>query len=112
MHRPGAEPVPGAVGGGLDAAGFLVDRIEGQLMRGQFGGDQVLRPQGEGADAGALKGEPVVELVGECCQGACVGGGFAQFPGAGCRRTVRVADAEGECARPGTRRAAADRGGR
>jgi hypothetical protein len=67
-----------------------------QLAGGPFGGDQVLRPQGDGADAGALKSESVVEVVGECCQRARVGSVFGQLASTSCRRAVCVADSESE----------------
>lgn len=79
LHRLRTEPVLGAIGGDLDAAGFLVGRLEEQLAGSLFGGDQVLRPQGDCADAGALKSESVMEVVGECRRRARVSGGFGQL---------------------------------
>lgn len=60
----GSVPVAGAVGNGLDRTRAVVGGVQGELLSGFCLRPEVLCAQADGADAGALEGEEVVQLVG------------------------------------------------
>lgn len=91
-------PVAGAgsVGDGLDRAGSVVGGVEGELLGGFCRGPEVLCAQADGADAGALEAEEVVQLVGGDGERAGVGGGFGQRTAARAGGAVGVPDGQDE----------------